>query len=429
MRLGLDRCRVACGSEVRSSLILVCAFVLVAPASAYDIGRHPPRTSTTRAWQHDEGLSHFEQLEVALARHTTPPGSQQFLLYSKWPRGVELMIGIILGFFVTILGVMAYFGCYPHRKRVTPPRIPSASSLRTLDCGRFNLTPFEFQEAFFKQFNWTLDTGASSRDHDCVARVYNSQDHEVASCFGRLMSMPNGEMHLASIGADQGSETWSILRRPAPSRRPGQLWDFKVCHANGTNHAEVKQRNATKCLVTDAVSKHIVMTVIGNFTYPVFLSGERSIHVWASQADGRPCMVAQCEARVEGLDTGVAWMGVEPTNVDNLMDTDTFLEVTSESTSYLPSSNVRFVVTTIANIDASLVLAVLLGLQDVHCSGHPDTPAELSSASTGSSWRGVRASSGGSTVATLGSQGRRQPRFFSQAAKAAAMPPETDPDV
>lgn len=404
------------------------------------------KNDKTRSWNIQAGRYKTDLLQtqqnittqtIAPDRPTTGPVTGFFPLppYSKWPRGVEFVIGIVLGILVTFFGWLVYLGCLRPRKLTGPPWTASASSSRTLDSGKFVLAPFEFQGGVFNQFSWTLHCSDSGfrHPHDCIARVYDSHEQQIACGIGRLMSTPNGEMCLASIGPDKCSDAWCILRRPAPSRRPGQLWDFKICHANGANHAEVKQRSETKCLVNDAMSKHMVMTVIGNFNYPVFLSGERSIHVWATQVGAPPCMVAQCEAKLEGLDTRIPGMWADSSGVDTFPTTDTFPEFTSESISHLPPSNIRFVVTAIADIDASLVLAVLLGLQDVHCSGRPDTHAEHSSASTGSSWRdfgGMRASSGGSTVATLGSEGRfRQPRLFSQAAKAAPVPPEAETEV
>jgi len=212
-----------------------------------------------------------------------------------------------------------------------------------------------------------------------------------------------------SLGAGAGG-LWCMLKRPAPSRRPGQLWDFKVCKANGVPYAEVRQRSETKCLINDAATQRRVMTVIGNFTYPVFLSGERSIHVWIMQADGQSCMGAQCEAKLDDADPG-----------------EQYLSLASAAESALPAAPPRrFYVTTTANADASLVLAVLLGLQDVHraaargetAEGTFDT-LETSSVSTSSArGRGTRISSGGSTAATSAATSRGT-HFESAKAKAA----------
>jgi len=339
-----------------------------------------------------------------------PPGASPGL---EPPRAhvLELIIGVLIGILVCLLILLAWLGCWPRLKAqsaaVPVPALPPDG----LDGGRLGLVQFHYQGAFFNQLSWTFERGSAARDRegDYVTVVLNERSQKVAHGVGRLMSTPNGEMHLMSLGAGAGG-LWCMLKRPAPSRRPGQLWDFKVCKANGVPYSEVRQRSETKCLVNDAATQRRVMTVIGNFTYPVFLSGERSIHVWITQADGQSCMGAQCEAKLEDEGSG---------EINRSM--------ASAAEGALPAApSRRFYVTTTANADASLVLAVLLGLQDVHrAATRGEMPEETSSPSTSSGWqrgcgRGTRISSGGSTAATSAAASR-EAHF--ESAKAAPYPP------
>jgi len=326
---------------------------------------------------------------------------------------LELIIGILLGILLSLIAVVVWFG-FRWRLKTQPDGLPgimaAGQPVQGFDGGRLGLVQFHYQGAFFNQLSWTMErggvAGARDTDRERVTMVLNERSQKVARGVGRLMSTPNGEMYLTSLSGGPGS-VWCILKRPAPSRRPGQLWDFKVGQANGVPYSEVRQRSETKCLVNDAVSQRRIMTVIGNFTYPVFLSGERSIHVWITQADGQTCMGAQCEAKIEDPDEGEQYGSLEP-GAEGLLPG-------------VPSR--RFYVTTTANTDASLVLAVLLGLQDVHHAARRAEGPTESSASTGSGWlpgrvaggRG-RGSSGGSTAATSVA-GR------SESAKAAPQPP------
>jgi len=332
---------------------------------------------------------------------------------------LELIIGVLIGILISLLVLLAWLGCWPRLKGNFQDQSSSSASSTAppegLDAGRLGLVPFHYQGAFFNQMSWTFERGGHGPDREggYSAMVLNDRNQKVARSVGRLMSTPNGEMYLNSLCAGAGG-LYAILKRPAPSRRPGQLWDFKVCKANGVPYSEVRQRSETKCLVNDSVTQERVMTIIGNFTYPVFLSGERSIHVWITQPDGHSCMGAQCEAKLEDADEG----GDFPS-----------MGAAAES---LPKKQTRrFYVTTTADTDASLVMAVLLGLQDVHRSARrTEMRAEESSASTGSGHLGGRGrgsgrgswGSGGSTAATSGTAtASREPH--SEAAKAAPTPP------
>jgi len=278
-------------------------------------------------------------------------------------RGLELMIGVVLGVLLSLLALtaMGYWSRKPARTSL-PGQAPMPNP--GLSGGKLDLVQFNYHGSSFKQFSWALEGVSGSSEHDPVSIL--SDNKEVARALGRLMATPNGEMYLMSAGS-----TWAILKRPVPNRRPGQFWDFKVCQADGTPYAEVKQRSETKFHVDDAVFQRRIMTVIGNFTYPVFLSGERSIHIWLTQKSARPSMCAQCEARPE-------------------METEELPQA---------SQSRRFQVTMTSNIDASLVLAILLGIQDVHraASRHPNVPqssgSERSVHSTGNFQVGAASSS------------------------------------
>lgn len=282
-------------------------------------------------------------------------------------RGLELMIGIMLGVLLSLLALttMGYWS-----KRPVSTMLPAQAPLSNpgLSGGRLDLVQFHYHGAKFMQFSWAFDGSSGTHDHDPVSIL--SDNREVGRVLGRLMATPNGEMYLMSSGS-----TWAILKRPLPNRRPGQLWDFKVCRADGTPYAEVRQRSETKCHIDDAVTQRRIMTVIGNFTYPVFLSGERSIHVWITQGSSKPSLCAQCEARPE-METE----GLPPS-----------------------SQSRRFHVTTTSNIDASLVLAILLGLQDVHSAARRANVAAPSSSSEQSArgdTRGTVALGGGTGAAS-----------------------------
>lgn len=386
------------------------------------VRRHRPSTSKqhkrakafTGAELGQVGLPRRSSSIILVAQPVSPgaskPAAAPGLDPASRTRNLEMIIGVLIGMLVSLFAVVAWLGCWPRVKAQYGTSAMSASPGthgQGLDGGRLALVQFHYQGAFFNQVSWTLEGHGSSRekDREYITKVLNERSQKVARAVGRLMSTPNGEMYLSSLSGGPGA-LWCMLKRPAPSRRPGQLWDFKVCQANGAPYSEVRQRSETKCLVNDAVSQRRIMTVIGNFTYPVFLSGERSIHVWITQPDGQSLMGAQCEAKIEEPEEGARG-----------------------ATDAGPSR--RFYVTTTANTDASLVLAVLLGLQDVHrAARRAEVPSESSSATTGSGWQGNRQSShghegnrqssGGSTAAT---SALAQPEQTSSAKAAAPAPP------
>mmetsp|Transcript_130693 Transcript_130693/g.279477 ORF Transcript_130693/g.279477 Transcript_130693/m.279477 type:complete len:489 (+) Transcript_130693:175-1641(+) len=270
--------------------------------------------------------------------------------------GIELLVGIALGVLLSVVATCVC--CWPscRSSQGQADQAPEAAP-PGLSGGRLILPYLRYNGAHFRQFNWSLEH-LGARGGSPVVQVSDSLGQEVARASGRLMATPNGEMHLESRGS-----VWCVLKRPAPSRRPGQLWDFKVCLANGTPYAEVRQMSETKCVVDLASTQRKVMTVIGNFTYPVFLSGDRSLHVWIVEADGQPTLGAQVEARsADELKEAAG-------EVDKSSETaEAQSTATTTVTTCLGGSEARrrFHATTTATTDASLVLAVLLGLEDVH---------------------------------------------------------------
>eukprot|EP00747_Dinoflagellata_sp_TGD_P029974 gnl/TRDRNA2_/TRDRNA2_134304_c1_seq1.p1 gnl/TRDRNA2_/TRDRNA2_134304_c1~~gnl/TRDRNA2_/TRDRNA2_134304_c1_seq1.p1 ORF type:complete len:552 (+),score=105.68 gnl/TRDRNA2_/TRDRNA2_134304_c1_seq1:143-1798(+) len=281
--------------------------------------------------------------------------------HAEIPRGMALLLGILLG--ILLSAVLIAFGVCARKKAQSTAEVQMEAGNGTigqpelvLAAGNMDLAHVRYLGASFWQFHWSLEaavgTGRGDYDRDGLW-VLDANFRKLAFASGRLMATPNGEMHLRSNGV-----SWAILKRPAPSRRPGQLWDFKVCSSNGEPYAEVRQRSETKCVVVDPHrAQHRMMTVIRNFTYPVFLSGERNIHVWTQQDQLHPQagLCAQCEARELQPDAQGA--------LGNLSSEE-------QEDRWQQGEACRFHVSTTATTDASLVMAVLLGLQEVQRMAH-----------------------------------------------------------
>jgi len=192
--------------------------------------------------------------------------------------------------------------------------------------------------AFFRQFSWCLDPIAIDPETGAL-RVLDAEGRQVVQVVGRLMATPNGEVHLLN----SAGIPWAGLKRPVPSRRQGQLWDFRICGAGGAPYAEVKQRSETKAIVVEPPpTQRRLMTVIGNFGHRVFLTGERSIHIWTA-GDSQHVLGAQCEVRVEAVRCS---------------------EVTGQGQHTVTPVRSFYVSATML-VDAPLALAVLIGLQQV----------------------------------------------------------------
>jgi len=321
-----------------------------------------------------------------------------------WVKSLHLTVGIFLG----VALVLSLGCCFSHRLgKAEPPSSTSEGVSSDLSLGQFQLSTVNHKGSMFHQFSWTLENGFAAARVDgssTAISIVGANRLEVARASGTLLASPPGVIDLAS------STTWAVVGRAIPSRRPGQLWNFRICRPDGSLCAEVKQRSETKCVVEDPARKRL-MTVIGNFAYPVFLSGGRNIHIWLAES-----LVAQCEA--ESLDTPLTAHSLNTSGGDERSsrnDSDercaveesddvaetadmpttgmvrcavvaavppdggdsmtvspplgTVAESEEESGDSFPtgvSQRYRFVVNAVVGTDMALVLSVLLGLQDVH---------------------------------------------------------------
>lgn len=254
---------------------------------------------------------------------------------------IELMAGIGVGIVLSAFMVCLCSGCW-QQKTWQPGEAENAGAASFAN-GLVDLPPVYYNGAFFRQFSWCLDASAIEKDTGAL-RVIDVEGRQVVRAVGRLMATPNGEVELQNgLGMP-----WAVLKRPVPSKRQGQLWDFRVCTSDGTVLAEVKQRSETKAVVVEAalekdVKQRRLMTVIGNFGHRVFLTGERSIHVWTSPSGIRSGLGAQCEVRIEAVRCATGGPGGQAV-------------VTPVRSFYVSAT---------MSTDAPLILAVLLGLQEV----------------------------------------------------------------
>lgn len=274
----------------------------------------------------------MDNASVAVPRTLSTPAHRGVLEESQVDMraaGVALCTGIAALF---VLAVVA--GCFSGKGLGDPHGVyGKAAKHESLSGGRLALELSHHGGSPYRRFSWALDSGL--RGH---VPVLNAAGAEVACLGGSLMAVPNGEMRIQS-----GGICWAILGRPTPNlRRPGQLWDFKVCRADGSPFAVVRQRSEYKCIVEDAATQKRVIEVVGNFFHPEFLTGERIVQAWLSK-DG---VGAQCQVRLDS-----AANGESPAQRPRAAAGD---------------ARPRFHVTTTASAEADLMLAVLVGLQDVH---------------------------------------------------------------
>lgn len=250
---------------------------------------------------------------------------------------VELLVGIGVGIALSFLSVCFWGGCCRERKWGALSDAGS-SGVASIAKGFVDIPHVYYNGAFFCQFSWCLDASALEKETGAL-RVLDADGRQVVRAIGRLMATPNGEVQLQNSMC----VPWAVLKRAVPNKRQGQLWDFRVCGSDGAVRAEVKQRSETKAVVVEpAPSQRRLMTVIGNFGHRVFLTGERCVHVWTSLGGDRPSLGAQCEVRVEAVRCAG---GPGGQNV-----------VTPVRSFYVSAT---------MSTDAPLVLAVLLGLQEV----------------------------------------------------------------
>jgi hypothetical protein len=229
--------------------------------------------------------------------------------------------------------------------------------------GLVQVRPVLFGGAFFKQFSWCpeADKGRSLRIHDV-------QGKQVAIATGALIRTSEAEEVSDGDEYDCGGElsllvgttVWAVLHLNEEVGTNLQMsWpSFKVLTAQGTTYAEVKLLSDAKCIVEGPPPlRRLLMTVVGNFCHNEFFCGDRNIHVWIAQAGTERTRVgAQCETRIETLRT----------------------------TSGSRRARSYFVSTT-GHADTPLVMAVMLGLQEIHTmivlrqrqSGVADTVVDL----------------------------------------------------
>jgi len=257
-------------------------------------------------------------------------------LHEDGLHSTELVMGIVVGGILSAVAIFSCSGlCWTQGKRAA--EAPSSYD-GTLGGDLVTMPTVYYGGAFFRQISWSLDASALDRDGAC--RVLDADGRQLVRAVGRLMATPNGEVQLQN---EEGI-TWAVLKRPVPSRRQGQLWDFKICDKEGAVFAEVKQRSETKAVVVGPPpSQQRLMSVIGNFGHRVFLTGERCVHVWTAHSGDRPGLGAQCEVRVEAVRCAEGGPEGQP--------------VVSPVRSFYVSATM--------GCDGTLVLAALLGLQEV----------------------------------------------------------------
>lgn len=252
---------------------------------------------------------------------------------------LELILGIGVGILLSATTACVWAGCCKP-KIVSKPSASAPPSKDDFAGDLMDLPTVYYGGAFFRQFSWCLDSSGIDPETGAL-RVLDADGRQVVQVVGRLMATPNGEVQLLN----SGGITWAGLKRPVPSRRQGQLWDFRVYSSGGIPYAEVKQRSETKAVVVEPPpTQRRLMTVIGNFAHRVFLTGERSIHIWTA-GDDRHSLAAQCEVRVEAVRCS---------------------EAQGPGGQHVVTPVRSFYVSATMLVDAPLAMAVLIGLQQVH---------------------------------------------------------------
>jgi hypothetical protein len=253
----------------------------------------------------------------------------------------ELILGIGVGIFLSATTACLWAGCCKSKDKSSTGAAPAPPGSTGGFAGELiDLPTVYYGGAFFRQFSWCLDSSGIDPETGAL-RVLDADGHQVAQVVGRLMATPNGEVQILN----SAGTPWAGLKRPVPSRRQGQLWDFRVYGSGGTPYAEVKQRSETKAIVVEPPpNQRRLMTVIGNFGHRVFLTGERSIHIWTA-GDDRHVLGAQCEVRVEAMRCS---------------------ETQGPGGQHVVTPVRSFYVSATMLVDAPLAMVVLIGLQQVH---------------------------------------------------------------
>lgn len=324
-------------------LVLACVTVV-----AKHQRRHPPSPSKrgilpgplSKESPRSPTVAAQEAIEVELsaisnkleARRLSTPKKQ----VRRWCMALS---GVLIG--VVLFQVFMYFGS---RVKVSSLAEESMSE-GGLDQGLVQVRPVFFGGAFFKQFSWCpeSDLGRSLRIHDVQGRqvalasgaLIRSADSDSTEVADDLEYDCRGELCLLV-----GTSVWATLRLNEDPGNAATSWpSFKILTAQGTIYAEVKLLSDAKCIVEGPPPlKRRLMTVVGNFCHNEFFCGDRNIHVWIAQAGTERTRVgAQCETRTETLRTNGG---------------------SRRARSYF--------VSTTGHADTPLVMAVMLGLQEIH---------------------------------------------------------------
>lgn len=203
--------------------------------------------------------------------------------------------------------------------------------------------PVFFSGALFKQFSWCPEA-----DVERSLRIHDVQGRQVALAAGALIRsaesttpeiVDDGEYdYRGELSLLVGPTVWAVLRL-SEANPQASCPSFQILTAQGSLYAEVKLLSDAKCIVEGPPPlKRRLMTVVGNFCHNDFFCGDRNIHVWIAQAGTERTLVgAQCETRIENLRSSGG---------------------SRRARSYF--------VSTTEHADTPLVMAVMLGLQEVH---------------------------------------------------------------
>lgn len=254
--------------------------------------------------------------------------------------------------FGIVIGIAAYATtmCVCGGKRPTK----GEADLECLDHNGFvNVRNVYFGGALFRQFSW-----CPAADYGRELRILDVRGRPVAALAGSLIPASQEDAASAEDAATPaepeileaqlrvGTKVWATLRRNMATqklntRRPS----FHIHNADGALYVEVRVHSETKCIVQGPPPlRRRVITVVGNFAHNDFLNGDRNIHVWSAQAGTERTLVgAQVETRVESVRTSGG--------------------ATRRAQSYF--------VSTAEHVDTPLIMAVVLGLQEIHAHAPP----------------------------------------------------------
>lgn len=174
------------------------------------------------------------------------------------------------------------------------------------------------------------------RWHLCLPQnerlIVDTDGREAAQARGQLLK--HGSCGGGTIHIDSRGDPWALLRRSSTERKreDRQLaHDFEVCDEDGRLVAEARQ---VKEQTFEVDTSGMKLQVVGIFTYSDFLTGKMSINVWYQQVlDGKPSgSWGTCAQFIVRREEEERWIDMSVKE----------------------------------GMDVSLVLALGLGIQDVH---------------------------------------------------------------